>query len=70
VEFVKAGVSGATHTVKSHVQNILEKLALHTRLEVAIYDHDQDRDFVPSAPHRVVTSPPERESLTTTDRIA
>jgi DNA-binding NarL/FixJ family response regulator len=32
----------ATHTVKSHVHNILEKLALHTRLEVAIYVHDQE----------------------------
>jgi len=31
----------ATHTVKSHVHNILEKLALHTRLEVALYAHDQ-----------------------------
>ena len=31
----------ATHTVKSHVHNILEKLALHTRLEVASYAHDQ-----------------------------
>jgi DNA-binding NarL/FixJ family response regulator len=31
----------ATHTVKSHVHNILEKLALHTRLEVATYAHDQ-----------------------------
>jgi len=31
----------ATHTVKSHVHNILEKLALHTRLEVAIYAHEQ-----------------------------
>jgi len=27
----------AAHTVKSHVHNILEKLALHTRLEVAAY---------------------------------
>lgn len=27
----------ATHTVKSHVHNILEKLALQTRLEVAAY---------------------------------
>jgi DNA-binding NarL/FixJ family response regulator len=25
----------AVHTVKSHVHNILEKLALHTRLELA-----------------------------------
>ena len=37
----------ATHTVKSHVHNILEKLALHTRLEVANYAHDQSR--VPEA---------------------
>jgi len=27
----------AIHTVKSHVHNILEKLALHTRLEVAAF---------------------------------
>jgi DNA-binding NarL/FixJ family response regulator len=27
----------AVHTVKSHVHNVLEKLALHTRLEVAAY---------------------------------
>jgi DNA-binding NarL/FixJ family response regulator len=32
----------ATHTVKSHVHNILEKLTLHTRLEVAAYAHDQE----------------------------
>ena len=31
----------ATHTVKSHVHNILEKLALHTRLEVAAYAYEQ-----------------------------
>jgi DNA-binding NarL/FixJ family response regulator len=31
----------ATYTVKSHVHNILEKLALHTRLEVAAYAHEQ-----------------------------
>lgn len=29
----------AVHTVKSHVHNILEKLALHTRLEIATYAH-------------------------------
>ena len=27
------------HTVKSHVRNILEKLALHSRLQVAVYAH-------------------------------
>jgi two-component system nitrate/nitrite response regulator NarL len=29
----------AVHTVKSHVHIILEKLALHTRLEIAAYTH-------------------------------
>jgi DNA-binding NarL/FixJ family response regulator len=29
----------ATYTVKSHVHNILDKLALHTRLQVASYAH-------------------------------
>lgn len=50
VELIAEGLSNkeiaerihvATHTVKSHVHNILEKLALHTRLEVAAYAHDQ-----------------------------
>ncbi len=31
----------ATHTVKSHVRNVMEKLALHTRLEIAAYSHRQ-----------------------------
>ncbi len=30
----------ATYTVKSHVHNILEKMALHTRLQVASYAHN------------------------------
>jgi len=29
----------ATHTVKSHVRNIMEKLALHTRLQIAAHVH-------------------------------
>jgi DNA-binding NarL/FixJ family response regulator len=32
----------ATHTVKSHVHNVLEKLALHSRLEVAAFRHNED----------------------------
>lgn len=32
----------AVYTVKSHVHNILEKLALHTRLEVANFAHTKD----------------------------
>ena len=31
----------ATHTVKSHVRNVMEKLALHTRLQIAAYAHQQ-----------------------------
>lgn len=30
----------AVHTVKSHVHNVLEKLALHSRLEVAAFSHN------------------------------
>ncbi len=29
----------ATHTVKSHVRNVMEKLTLHTRLQIAAYYH-------------------------------
>jgi DNA-binding NarL/FixJ family response regulator len=29
----------ALYTVKSHVHNILEKLALHTRLQIAAHAH-------------------------------
>ena len=31
----------ATHTVKSHVRNVMEKLALHSRLQIAAYAHNQ-----------------------------
>ena len=32
----------ATHTVKSHVRNVMEKLALHSRLQIAAYAHRQE----------------------------
>jgi DNA-binding NarL/FixJ family response regulator len=32
----------ATHTVKSHVHNIMEKLALHSRLQIAKHANDQE----------------------------
>lgn len=32
-------LSIATHTVKSHVRNVMEKLALHTRLQIAAFAH-------------------------------
>ncbi len=31
----------ATHTVKSHVRNVMEKLALHTRLQIAAFAHKE-----------------------------
>ena len=34
-------LSIAVHTVKSHVHNVLEKLALHSRLEVAAFSHSR-----------------------------
>jgi DNA-binding NarL/FixJ family response regulator len=30
----------STHTVKSHIHNILEKMALHSRLEIATHSHE------------------------------
>lgn len=32
----------ATHTVKSHVHNVMEKLALHTHLQIAKYIHEEN----------------------------
>jgi DNA-binding NarL/FixJ family response regulator len=39
----------ATYTVKSHVHNILEKLALHTRLEISAHAHNARRSQTDSA---------------------
>jgi len=38
----------AIHTVKSHVHNVLEKLALHTRLEVAAFTRSEDGQKPPA----------------------
>jgi len=38
----------AVYTIKSHVHNILEKLALHSRLQVAAYSHNQKDQNVKS----------------------
>jgi DNA-binding NarL/FixJ family response regulator len=35
-------LSIATDTVKSHVRNVMEKLALHSRLQIAAYAHSHD----------------------------
>jgi DNA-binding NarL/FixJ family response regulator len=32
----------AAHTVKSHVRNVMDKLALHSRLQIAAYAHSRD----------------------------
>ena len=36
---IAARLNIATHTVKSHVRNVMEKLALHTRLQIAAYSN-------------------------------
>ena len=39
---IAAELNMAIHTVKSHVRNIMEKLALHSRLQIAAYAHRHD----------------------------
>jgi DNA-binding NarL/FixJ family response regulator len=51
---IAARLNLAVDTVKSHVHNILEKLALHTRLEIASYRHVGGQ-FPP--PHQIKSSP-------------
>jgi DNA-binding NarL/FixJ family response regulator len=36
---IAANLNIASHTVKSHVRNVMEKLALHTRLQIAAFAH-------------------------------
>ena len=38
---IAARLGVGLHTVKSHVHNVLDKLALHTRLQVAAYSHQE-----------------------------
>jgi DNA-binding NarL/FixJ family response regulator len=38
---IAQGLNIATYTVKSHVHNIMEKLALHTRLQIAKHTRDE-----------------------------
>lgn len=38
---IAARLTIATHTVKSHVRNVMEKLALHTRLQIAAFAHNE-----------------------------
>jgi DNA-binding NarL/FixJ family response regulator len=39
---IAARLGVASHTVKSHVRNVMEKLALHTRLQIAAYSRRED----------------------------
>lgn len=39
---IAADLQMAAHTVKSHVRNIMEKLALHSRLQIAAYANQQE----------------------------
>jgi len=34
----------ASHTVKSHVRNVMDKLVLRTRLQIAAYAHDHESE--------------------------
>lgn len=51
IELIAAGLTNkeiaqklfiSPHTIKSHVHNILEKLTLHSRLQIAKYAHDKE----------------------------
>ena len=39
---IAARINVATHTVKSHVRDIMEKLTLHTRLQIAAYANQRE----------------------------
>jgi DNA-binding NarL/FixJ family response regulator len=54
----------ARHTVKSHVRNVMEKLTLHTRLQIAAYAHrdgtSQSDPVIDPTPRAPVATPPGR----------
>ncbi len=41
---IAARLHVSVHTVKSHVRNVMDKLALHTRLQIAAYAHREQAD--------------------------
>jgi DNA-binding NarL/FixJ family response regulator len=41
---IAARLQISVHTVKSHVRNIMDKLALHTRLQIAAYVHRENSE--------------------------
>ncbi len=43
----------STYTVKSHIHNILEKMALHSRLEIAVHSHENRGPESPPFPRSV-----------------
>jgi DNA-binding NarL/FixJ family response regulator len=45
---IASSLNIATFTVKSHVHNILEKLHLHSRLQIANYSRDEETLEFPS----------------------
>ncbi len=51
----------AVYTVKSHVHNILKKLALHTRLELASYSLSKERELAPPQSGVSLTATPRQD---------
>jgi hypothetical protein len=59
----------ATNTVKGHVHNILEKLALHTRLQIAAHARTRQTEAgSPSAARSLNGIGPQRRLPTQTNR--